>query len=117
MGYIQKLRAEGRTLVEEAPKGSKGSNDIVERALQEIEGGIQAILLGLEERMARMVDARERIVAFIPEYVSYLYNRLHVGDDGKVPYERMKGKSPTVLGLEFEEKLLYKVAWAANWRN
>ena len=29
--------------------------------------------------------------------------------DGKVPYERMKGKKPTVLGIEFGEKVLYKV--------
>ena len=59
--------------------------------------------------MKRKVDARERIVAFILEYASYLHNRLHLGSDGKVPYERVKGKKPTVLGIEFGEKVLYTI--------
>ena len=36
-------------------------------------------------------------------------NRLEVGKDGKVAYDRAKGKKPIVLGVEFGEKLLYKV--------
>ena len=59
--------------------------------------------------MKRSVDTRERIVAFIPEYAAYLMNRMNVGKDGKVPYERIKGKKPTILGLEFGEKVLYKI--------
>ena len=55
------------------------------------------------------MDARERILTFIPEYAAYLINRLEVGKDGRVGYERVKGKRPTVLGLEFGEKVLYKV--------
>ena len=51
------------------------------------------------------MDATERIVAFIPEYVAYLMNRLCIGSDGKVAYERVKGKKPTVLGVEFAEKV------------
>ena len=41
-------------------------------------------------------------------------NRLEVGKDGKVAYDRAKGKKPTVLGVEFGEKLLYKVKPAAK---
>ena len=77
MEYLMKelveARPEGRTIVEEAPKQSKGSNGIVERAAQEIEGGIRALFLGLEERLGRSLDARERIVAFTPEYACLLY--------------------------------------------
>ena len=59
--------------------------------------------------MGRKIDAREKIVNFIPEYATYLMNRLEAGKDGKVAYDRAKGKKPTVLGVEFGEKLLYKV--------
>ena len=31
-----------------------------------------------------------------------------MGEDGKVPDERTKGKSPTVLGIEFGEKVMFK---------
>eukprot|EP00973_Karenia_brevis_P038437 5300881-Karenia_brevis.AAC.1 len=85
---IQEERSGSRTNVEEVPKGSKGSNGIVERAVQEIEGRIRSLLLSLEERLNRDIDAKERIVASIPQYAAYLYNRLHRGDDGKVAYER-----------------------------
>ena len=43
-------RPEGRTLVELAPKGSKGSNGDVERMLAEMEGQIRALWLGLQSR-------------------------------------------------------------------
>eukprot|EP00973_Karenia_brevis_P088151 12222065-Karenia_brevis.AAC.1 len=70
-------------------------------------GRIRSILLSLEERLGREVDAKERIVALIQAYAAYLYNRLHRGDDGKGPYERVKGEKPSVLGIEFGEKVLY----------
>eukprot|EP00973_Karenia_brevis_P010362 1405449-Karenia_brevis.AAC.1 len=47
------------------------------------------------------------MVAFIPASAIYLYKRLHRGEDGKVVYERVKGKKPEVVGVEFGEKLLY----------
>ena len=59
-----------------------------------------------------MVDTRERIVQFTPEYAAYLINRVEIGQDGKSAYERVKGKKPTILGVEFGEKLLYKVKLA-----
>ena len=97
-----------RTMVEESPVGSKGSNGLAEKAVQEIEGQVRAIKLALEGRIGQKVDAESRIVAFMAEYAAYLFNRLSVGKDGKTPYERNKGKKATVMGIEFGEKLLYK---------
>ena len=45
------------------------------------------------------MHARERIIAFIPEYAAYMMNRLSKGLDGKVASERIKGKKPTVMGV------------------
>ena len=80
----------------------------MERAVKEMEGNVRALYLSLEERIGSKVDARERIVAFIPEYAAYLANRLRIGQDGKCASQRIKGKRPTVLGVEFGEKVLYK---------
>eukprot|EP00973_Karenia_brevis_P002428 327328-Karenia_brevis.AAC.1 len=63
--------------------------------------------LGLEKRSGREINAKERIIAFISEYAAYLFNRLHKGLDGKVAYERVKGKVPIVMGVEFGEQVLY----------
>ena len=86
----------------------------MERAVREIESEMRALFLQFQERTGRKVDARERLVAFIPGYAAYVLNRLSMGDDGKVPYERAKGKKPTVLGLEFGEKVLYKMKAGAK---
>ena len=99
---------ERRAIVEESPVKSSGSNGVVERGVQEVEGGVGALLLGLQDRIGRDIDSRERIKGVIPEYVAYRLNRLGQGEDGKVQYERMKGKTPTILGIEFREKLLHK---------
>merc|ERR1711994_95275 len=92
----------GKTIVEESPVKSKGSNAVVEGVIQDIEGGIRAIFLSLQGRLGKKLSAKERIVLFIPAYFAYLYNRLHEGDDGMVPYQRLKGNRPTVLGIEFD---------------
>ena len=62
----------------------------------------------MQDRIGRDIDSRERIIGFIPEYAAYLSNSLGQGEDGKGPYERMKGKMPTILGIEFGEKLFCK---------
>ena len=48
------------------------------------------------------------MVTFIPEYAAYLLNRLEVRQDGKTAYERCRGKSAIVVGLEFREKVLWR---------
>ena len=40
-----------RTIVEESPVGSSGSNGVVERAVQSVEGQIRALKLALENRI------------------------------------------------------------------
>ena len=102
-------RVEGKTIPEESPVGSSGSNGRVERGVQSIEGQLRALLLAFEGRIGRRLDVQEKIVMFMPEYAAYLINRLEVGKDGKTSYERTKGKKATLLGIEFGEKLLYKV--------
>ena len=81
-----------RTMVEESPVASKGSNGLAEKAVQEIEGQVRALKLALEGRIGQKIDAESRVVAFMAEYAAYLVNRLSVGKDGKTPYERNKGK-------------------------
>lgn len=92
-------RREGQTVVEDAPKGSTGSNGIAERAVQEIEGVVRGMKSALEARLGRKVGVREPLINFMPEYSSYLINILEVGKDGKTAYERNKGKRATVFGV------------------
>ena len=81
---------------------------MVERAVQAVEGQIRVMKLALEDRIGLEVKAGSCIVTFMAEYGAYMMNRLEVGKDGRTPYERVKGKAATLLGVEFGEKLLWR---------
>ena len=96
--------------------GSSGSNGVVERAVQAVEGQIRVMKLALEDRIGKEVKADSCIVTFMAEYAAYMMNRLEVGKDGKTPYERVKGKAATLLGVEFGEKFSDYVGARTRWR-
>ena len=54
--------AEGKSVVEESLVGSSGSNGVVERTVQAVEGQIRVILLALEARLGANVAVTEPIV-------------------------------------------------------
>eukprot|EP00973_Karenia_brevis_P064349 8941383-Karenia_brevis.AAC.1 len=58
MKYVKEERYDVKTVIEEAPKKVKGSNGIVDRAVQEMEGRIRSFLLSSEERMGRDISAK-----------------------------------------------------------
>ena len=60
------------------------------------------------EVMAVRPEEDKSEVTFMAEYTSFLLNRLELGKDEKTASEGVKGKSATVLGIEFGEKLLWK---------
>ena len=95
-------REDSRTIVEESPVKSSGSNGRAERAVQTIEGQIRVLLLSLERNWGFQIDAREPILTYLPEYAAYLLNRLEIGKDGETAYERCKGKKATVLGIHLQ---------------
>ena len=97
-----------RTVLEESPVKSSGSNGKVERGALTIEGHLRVLKSAFEGRLKKSVDAERRVVTFMAEYAAYLVNRLEVGKDGKTAYERSRGKRAKVLGVEFGEKLLWK---------
>ena len=105
---VQRGRTGAKTMVEESPKKSSGSNGIVERAIQACEGQIRSFKSQLDDRYKVHIAVEHPIVAWLCEHTAYLLNRLEVGHDGKTAYERMKGKHATVLGVEFGEQLTWK---------
>ena len=76
--------------------------------VQKVEGPFRRMYLSLQQRLRVKVDSKKRIVAFMPDFAAYLRNRHIKGDAWKVAYERVKGKTPTTMGLESGEKILYK---------
>ena len=101
-------RTGARTISEPAPKNSKGSNGVVERAVQAVEQCLRTMKSSLDERMGVLIDVRHPVLTWMCEFVGYMMSRMEVASDGKTPYERVKGKRGEMLGLEFGERVLWK---------
>ena len=56
-----------------------------------------------------VISVEHPIVVWLCDYARYLLNRLEAGRGGKTPYKRLKGKGARVLGVEFWEKVMWKM--------
>ena len=101
-------RTGARTIRELAPKNSKGSNGVVQRAVQSVEQFVRTLKSALDGRMAVKIDTLHPVLTWLCEYAGLLLSRLEVSSDGKTSYERVKGKPAQVIGVEFGEKVLWK---------
>ena len=91
-------RTGARTIKECALQGSKGSNGIVERAVQSVEQCLRTLKSSLDERTGVKIDVLHLVLTWLCEFVGYMMNRMEVASDGKTPNERVK----------FCEKVLWK---------
>ena len=107
-------RGQALTMVEKSPIGSSGSNGVVERAVQGVEGQIRTLRSACEDRLQVKFRPDDRMMIFLVEYAAHLLNRLEVGKDGKTAYERSRGKRATVMAVEFGERLLWRVRRAGK---
>jgi hypothetical protein len=102
-------RTRAKTMVEQVPVRSKGSNGVVERAVQTVEQYFRTLKSQHDDRYGVKIDTKHPILAWMCEYRMCLLNRLEVSKDGKTAYERCKGKKVKVFGFEFAEKVLWKL--------
>jgi hypothetical protein len=108
-------RTGAKTVKMLAPKRIKGSNGVVERAVQSVEGQLRTMEDVLDMRYKHVIPAEHCIVAWLVKYVSILLNKMEIGHDGKTAEQRTRGRKSTVLGLEFGEKALFKKKIETNY--
>jgi hypothetical protein len=101
-------RTGAKTIKEVSPKYSKGSNGVVERAVQSVEQCLRTLKSAVDEKFGVQIDVRHPVITWLCDYTGYMMNRMEVARDGKTPYERVKGKKAEVIGLEFGERVLWK---------
>ena len=89
-------RSRARTIRELAPKNSKWSNGVVERAVQSVEQFVRTLKSALDERMAVKIGIFHLVLTWL--CAGLLLNRLEVSSDGKTSCERVKGKPAQVIG-------------------
>jgi hypothetical protein len=87
----------GRWSLEDSLVGTYASNGVAERAIRSVS---QQVIV-LEDGLEHIVGDRHPLMTWFAEYAGHLLNCFEVSYDGKMAYERVKGKSARMLGIEF----------------
>ena len=100
-------RTGAKTIKMNSPVGVKGSNGIIERAVQAVEGQLRTMKDVLDARYKQVIPAEHCIITWLVKYVSVLLNKMEIGHDGKTAEQRTRGRKSSILGLEFGEQVLF----------
>ena len=91
---------------EDAVKGDKESNGVIENAIMLLRGIIRAIKCHIESKRQEPLGDESLVVPWLVEHAGCILYRCQKGRDGKTPFERMHGKKPTQEFVPFGEKVL-----------
>ena len=90
-----------------APKYTPQCNGLAERAVRQLKEMFISLKLSLECRLGEQLPPEHRVLPWLVTYSSVLYNRYHLGADGKTAWERTAGKKAHRPLAEFGEKVLF----------
>ena len=91
---------------EDAVKGDKQSNGLIENAVMLIRGIIRTIKCHIESRTQEPLGDDSPIMPWLVEHAGCILSRCQKGRDGKTPFVRLYGKKPTQEFVPFGEKVL-----------
>ena len=91
---------------EDAVKGDKESNGLIENAVMLIRGIIRTIKCHIESRTQEPLSDNSPVMPWLVEHAGCILSRCQKGRDGKTPFERLRGKKPTQEFVPFKEKVL-----------
>ena len=91
---------------EDAVKGDKESNGLIENAVMLIRGIIRTIKCHIESRTQEPLSDDSPVTPWLVEHAGCILSGCQQGREGKTPFERLHGKKPTQEFVPFGEKVL-----------
>ena len=92
---------------EDAVKGDKESNGLIENAIMLLRGIIRTVKCHTESRTQEQLNDDSLVMPWLVEHAGCILSRCLKKDrDGKTPFERLHGKKPTQEFVPFGEKVL-----------
>ena len=86
-------KAEATT--EDAVKGDKESNGLIENAVMLLRGIIRTVKCHIESRTQEPLNDDSPVMTWLVEHAGCMLSRCQKGRDGKTPFERLHGKKQT----------------------
>ena len=93
------------TIHELAVKGEKQTNHVAEGGVAIVKGLMRTFVAALEGRYGEQIEGNHPIVPWLVEHATNVRNRYQVGDDGKTPMERWRGRKISSPICEFGERI------------
>ena len=91
---------------EDAVKGDKESNGLIENAVMLMRGIIRTIKCHIESKTQEPLSDNSPVMPWLVEHAGCILSRCQKDRDGKTPFERLHGKKPTQEFVPFGEKVL-----------
>ena len=91
-----------------APRES-ASNGVIEVGVKTVKGMTRVHLLALEAKLNGFIPSSHPLMSWLLDFVGDCLSKNLTGSDGKTAYERLTGKSCRDEGLEFAEKLYFRL--------
>ena len=83
----------GQITPEQPPKGEHQANGVAEEAGRTVRDQARVLKLQVEARIGRKVALSEPIIPRLIRWVAMSVSRFQTGRDGKIPYERQRGRT------------------------
>jgi len=119
---VRLLKDQVDIVPEESPVGEHASNGEVENAIKQVQGMTRTLKDLIEAYGPMEIDPTHNISPWMVEYAAQLLSRYKVGEDGKTPYERIKGKKFKTPLVTFGERVRFlksesvgKNKWDCRW--
>ena len=81
-----------QTMLEQSPVADSRSNGFIERAIQTVEGQIRTMKCALDRRLGVKVPSDWCVIPWLAEHAGNLLTMFEVGQDGKTPFQRLRGR-------------------------
>ena len=96
--------------LQHAPKGSHASNGAAERAILEVARQVRTLVHALETRYpGYRLKTEGHVFPWLVRHASWLITRFLVKDDGRTPYERLRGRDYKGEIVDYAEVVHYKL--------
>ena len=89
---MKKRKGELQIIAEESPVGEHQSNGEVENAIKSVQSQMRTMRLALQARYKSKIRTDHPIMPWLVHHAAILIDICRVGNDGRTPYERKKGK-------------------------
>ena len=97
-----------QTMREVSPVGDSKSNGFIERSIQSVQSQIRTMKHALEARLGTKIATNSPTFAWMTIHAANILNIFEVGRDGRVPYQRLRGRRMQPELVEFGETIYFQ---------